>query len=96
MEIAFQCGGHHLVLHDVFAVKLNSTDSVLQVLLPNQLVLTQIENFEVAVVVTRCDAAFFVVERIAESNLNAYATAQQSTTTSSLPTTGSKLKTGDF
>ena len=96
MEVAFQRGGHHFILHDIFPVEFDPANTVLQILLPNQLILAQIEDLDIAVIVPRHYVALVVVEGVAETTLKVYATAQQSTTTSSLPTTGSRLKTGDF
>ena len=96
MELGFQGSGHELVLSNIGPVEFEPANAILHVCVPAQAVGFQVENLDVAVVVPGHDVAFFVVEGVAESEFKGYATAQQSTTTSSFPTTGSRLKTGDF
>ena len=66
VEFGFEGCCDEFVHGDVASVELNAADAVFEVFVPAEAVHSKVEEFDIAVVVSSCEAAFFTVVGVAE------------------------------
>lgn len=95
-ELALESGCAQFVHDDVLAVELNAADSVLEVGVPNEHLVLEVEELDVSIVIARSHHSLLTVVRIPKTALtHKYLTVQQSGNTSE-PSAGSSEITGVF